>query len=116
MALKLYIKPTCTTCKKALAKLDACGVDYETVDLFEATPNVGELRALCEKLGLAPREILRSKDPAYDEHDLGSGKHTDAQLLQLMVKHPGLIQRPIVVKGRKAVLARPVERLDELID
>jgi arsenate reductase len=116
VTLKLYIKPTCTTCRNALAKLDACGVDYETVDLFEATPTAAELRALCDKLGVAPRDILRSKDPAYAEHDLGSGRLSDDQVLALMVKHPGLIQRPIVVKGRKAVLARPVEKLDELID
>ena len=116
MPLKLYIKPTCTTCRNALAKLDACGAEYETVDLFKDTPSVAELRELCDKLGVSPREILRSKDPAYDEHDLGSGKQTDAQILALMVKHPGLIQRPIVVKGRKAVLARPVDKLDALID
>jgi len=116
MPLKLYIKPTCTTCRNALAKLDACGAEYETVDLFKETPTAEELAELCRKLGVAPREILRSKDPAYDEHDLASGKHSDAQLLALMVKHPGLIQRPIVVKGRKAVLARPIDKLDALID
>ena len=113
--LTVYIKPTCTTCRKALSKLDECEVDYETVDLFETELTAPLLRGLCEKLGVPPREILRSKDPAYAEHDLGSGRHTDAQILDLMVKHPGLIQRPIVVQGRKAVLARPVERLDELL-
>lgn len=113
--LTVYIKPTCTTCRQALSKLDACEVDYETVDLFGAELSVGLLADLCRKLGVSPREILRSKDPAYADNDLGSGRHTDAQILALMVKHPGLIQRPIVVQGRKAVLARPVGRLDELI-
>ena len=113
--LTLYIKPTCTTCRKALAKLDQCDASYETVDLFETELTVPLLRGLCEKLGASPREILRSKDPAYAEHDLGSGEHTDAQILALMVKHPGLIQRPIVVQGRKAILARPIEKLDDLL-
>jgi arsenate reductase len=67
-------------------------------------------------LGVSPREILRSKDPAYDELGLGSGKHSDAQLLELMSKHPGLIQRPIVVRGKKAVIARPIERIEALLD
>ena len=113
--LTLYIKPTCTTCRQALSKLDACDVDYEAVDLFDTQLSAALLRDLCGKLGVGPRDILRKKDPAYEENDLGSGKHTDAQILALMVKHPGLIQRPIVVQGKKAVLARPVEKLDDLI-
>ena len=113
--LTLYIKPTCTTCRKALSKLDECEIEYETVDLFETELTPDLLRDLCRKLGVGPRDILRSKDPAYEENDLDSGRHSDAQLLALMVKHPGLIQRPIVVQGKKAVLARPVEKLDDLI-
>jgi arsenate reductase len=113
--LTIYLKPTCTTCRQAVAKLDACEVEYETVDLFKKTPTAEELAALCRKLGVAPREILRSKDPAYDEHDLGSGRQSDARILALMAKNPGLIQRPIIVKGRQAVLARPVEKIDALL-
>ena len=70
---------------------------------------------MCRKLGVSPREILRTKDPAYEEHGLGSGRHSDAQLLGLMAQHPGLIQRPIVVKGDKAVVARPVEAAEKLL-
>jgi arsenate reductase (glutaredoxin) len=114
--ITIYVKPTCTTCRKALDRLNECEVEYETVDLFKATPTVAELAALCQKLGLSPREILRAKDPAYEENDLGSGRHSEAQLLALMVQNPGLIQRPIVVKGRRAVLARPVEKIDALLE
>lgn len=113
--LTLYIKPTCTTCRQALARLEACEVEYETVDLFEAPLSVETLRGLCRQLGASPRDILRRKDPAFAEHDLGSERHSDDAILALMVKHPGLIQRPIVVRGQKAVLARPVDKLDELI-
>ena len=67
-------------------------------------------------LGVEPREILRTKDPAYEELGLASGEHSAAQLLELMARNPGLIQRPIVVRGRKAVVARPVEKIDELLD
>jgi len=66
-------------------------------------------------LGVAPREILRTKDPAYAELGLDSGRHSDAQLIALMAKHPGLIQRPIVVRGKKAVIARPVESIGTLL-
>ena len=86
-----------------------------TVDLFKAPPSAEELGALCRKLGVPPRELLRKKDPAYEAHGLGSGRHTDSQLLKLMAANPGLIQRPIVVKGDRAVVARPAEAAAELL-
>ena len=64
---------------------------------------------------MKPREILRTKDAAYEELGLASGKHSDAQLIELMAKHPGLIQRPIVVRGKKAVVARPIENIEALL-
>ncbi len=85
------------------------------VDLFKAPPSAAQLAELCRKLGVSPREILRKKDPAYAAHGLDAAKLGDAKLLALMAANPGLIQRPIVVKGRKAVLARPVEAIEELI-
>jgi len=66
-------------------------------------------------LGVKPREILRTRDAAYEELGLESGTHSDAQLLELMAKHPGLIQRPIVVRGKKAVVARPIENIATLL-
>ena len=66
-------------------------------------------------LRVSPREILRKKDPLYEELGLDSGRHSDAQLLELMSKHPGLIQRPIVVRGKRAVVARPVESIETLL-
>lgn len=89
---------------------------FDTVDLVRTPPDAAELAALVRKLGVRPRDLLRAKDPAYDRLGLGSGKHSDAQLVELMAAHPGLIQRPIAVRGRKAVVARPVEKLAELLD
>lgn len=74
------------------------------------------MQALLRKLGLSPRELLRAADPAYGEHGRGSGRHSEARLLELMAAPPGLIQRPIVVRGKKAVVARPVEKIAALID
>jgi arsenate reductase (glutaredoxin) len=62
-----------------------------------------------------PRDILRKKDPAYEQLRFDSGRHTDAELLELMSRNPGLIQRPIVVKGAKAVVARPAEAAEALL-
>lgn len=91
-------------------------MSFETVDLLKATPGAADLAALVRKLGVAPRELLRTKDPAYEELGLASGKHSDGQLLELMAAHPGLIQRPIAVRGRRAVIGRPVEKLAAILD
>jgi arsenate reductase len=85
------------------------------VDLFKNRLSAAQIGDLCRKLGVAPREILRTKDPEYEAHGLASGRHSDAELLALMAEHPGLIQRPIVVKGDRAVVARPVESLEGLL-
>jgi len=86
-------------------------VAFETVDLFKRRLTAKELGEIVRKLGVSPREILRTRDPAYDQNDLGSGKHSDARILELMAQNPGLIQRPIVVRGDRAVVARPAEAL-----
>lgn len=85
------------------------------VDLFENPPTAAQLGELCRKLGVSPREILRTKDPAYAEHRLDTAKLSDAKLLALMAANPGLIQRPIAVKGNRAVVARPVEAIDSVL-
>ena len=85
------------------------------MDIVKQPPSAEALRGLCKKLGLRPGEILRKKDPAYKHNDLGSGRHSDDELLELMAANPGLIQRPIAVKGRRAVVARPVEAIDSLL-
>jgi arsenate reductase len=90
-------------------------VAFETVDLFRTPLGAAELRALLRKLGASPRDVLRTKDPAYAQHGLASGRHTDEQLIALMAANPGLIQRPIVVRGPRAVVARPVEAIEALL-
>lgn len=86
------------------------------MDVIKEPPNVETLRTLCRKLAVRPADLLRKQDPAYEEHGLGSGRHSDERLLALMARHPGLIQRPIVVKGQRAVVARPIEAIDALLD
>ena len=72
-----------------------------------------ELKQILGYLGMGPRDVLRTHDKAYKENGL-TGKETDAQLIQLMAAHPTLLQRPIGVRGKKAILGRPPEKLLEL--
>ena len=89
---------------------------FEIVDLFEQPLDTAALKALLGRLGLRPRDVLRSRDPAYAELGLDDPKASDARLLAALAAHPGLIQRPIVARGKKAVVARPVERAAAVVD
>ena len=89
------------------------GEEFEAVNYFEQPLTAESLKRLLREAGLEPQEALRTKEAAYRELVAGKKLGND-QLIRLMVAHPELIQRPIVVRGGKAVLARPVEKLSRL--
>jgi arsenate reductase (glutaredoxin) len=74
-----------------------------------------KLTELVRKLKLKPRELLRKSEPVYKELGLANGEFSDNELIELMVEHPDLLQRPIVERGERAVLGRPVENVKELL-
>lgn len=113
--ITVYEKPACTTCRKLHTLLVENGVDFETVDYHVTGLGDQELRELLRKAGVGPRAILRTREPLVKELDLERSDLPDEQLIALMVEHPQLVQRPIVVSGERAVLARPVERVLELL-
>jgi arsenate reductase len=113
--LTIYQKPTCTTCRTVMKMLQASGVDFDSINYYiEPIPKV-KLKELLRKMGMKPRELLRSKEPIHKQLKLAERKLSDDQLIDLMVKHPDLIQRPIIEKGQRAILARPPERLKEIL-
>lgn len=113
--LIVYEKPTCTTCRQLANILREAGVDYEAVDYFLDPIPRDELVRLIGMLGISPRELLRTREEKYRELDLGRAELTDSEILDAMAAHPELVQRPIVVKGDRAVLARPAERVREIL-
>lgn len=113
--ITVYEKPTCTTCRNLYALLRERGVDFDSVDYHVTGIEEPELRELLEKLGTGPREILRTREPLVKELGLDDPAVSDEQLIAQMVAHPELVQRPIVVSGDRAVLARPVERVLDLL-
>ena len=89
------------------------GVEYESVNYLEHPLSADELNKLLQRAGLRPHDVLRTKEPAYRE--LVAGRDlSDEELLEALAAHPELLQRPIVVRDNKAVLARPVENLKKL--
>ncbi len=113
MTIELICKKTCSTCRKAVALLDERGIDYRYREYTDEPLSKKELKDVLGKLGLGPKDVLRKHDKAYKELGL-TGDESDARLVDLMVEHPTLLQRPIGVKGKKAVVGRPVENLLEL--
>jgi arsenate reductase len=114
--LTIYEKPTCTTCRKLNALLAERGIDAERIDYHVTGLTEDEIRELVRKAGVGPRELLRTREPVYKELGLGERDVSDDELIALMAEHPQLLQRPVVVRGDRAVLARPVERVLELLD
>lgn len=111
--ITVYEKPTCTTCRVVKKELTEKGVEFEAINYFEQPLTADLLKKLLKTAGLKPAEAIRTKEEAYKKYVAGKDLGDD-QLIALMVKHPELIQRPIVVKGGKAVIPRPVEKLKEL--
>ncbi len=112
--LVMYQKPTCTTCRQVMAILKESGVDFDAIDYIIDPIPLPKLRELVRKLGLPPRELLRTKEKAYAELDLAQRQLSDDELLHILADHPELLQRPILERGPRAVLARPPERAREI--
>jgi arsenate reductase len=113
--LTVYEKPTCTTCRKLHALLTERGVDFESVEYHVTGIEEGELRELLRKADIGPRALLRTREPLVKELRLDRPETSDEQLIARMVEYPQLVQRPIVVNGERALLARPIERVLELL-
>jgi arsenate reductase (glutaredoxin) len=111
--ITVYEKPSCTTCRVVKKHLTENNVEFQAINYFEQPLSADTLKRLLKSAGLKPSECLRTKEEAYKKYVAGKDL-TDDQLIAAMIAHPELIQRPIVVKGGKAVLARPIEKLKDL--
>jgi len=112
--ITVYEKPTCTTCRKVAKALIDNGVDFEKVNYYVEPFSKTKLQSLLKKMKMKPSEILRKNEKVYKDLKFKEKHYTENQILDLMIKHPDLVQRPIVEKGSKAILARPPEKIIEL--
>lgn len=116
-SLVIYEKSSCSACRKLTGLLRKRGIDYEAVEYQVTGLTQEQIRDLLDKLDSGPREILRMRGPMAEELDLANPeRYSDDELIALMAEHPQLMQRPIVVCGDRAVLARPAERALELLN
>lgn len=113
--ITLYHNPRCSNSRGALALLRERGIEPAIVDYLAQPLDAAQLTALVTRLGVPVRELLRAKEAAYAELDLGNPARSDAELIAAVAAHPELLNRPIVLTPRGALLCRPPERVLELL-
>ncbi|WP_428326789.1 arsenate reductase family protein [Nitrosopumilus sp.] len=104
--MKIFHKPACITCKKTISEIERMNVDIEKRDFFKDPFSETELKKIIKMTDKKPSELLRKRDKMYKELDLENNKKTDAQIIKLMVKYPGLILRPIIISKNKAYVGK----------
>jgi len=111
----IYHNPRCSKSRNTLALLQEKGIEPQVVLYLDDPPDVAQLKALLGKLGMRAGDLVRRGEEEYKSCGLDRDS-SDAEILQAMAAHPRLIERPIVVRGRRAVLGRPPENVLQLMD
>jgi len=115
MPVTIYHNPRCSKSRQTLALLRERGIEPRIVEYLRTPPDAETLTRLLGLLGLGARDLLRRKEPPYKELGLDDAGKSEAELVAAMVSHPVLIERPIVVKGARAALGRPPEKVLEIL-
>jgi len=115
MQVKIYHNPRCSKSRQTLQLLQEHEIEPEVVEYLETPPDKTTLRKILKQLGLSPRDLIRRKENEYKENQLDDPSLTDDQLIDAMVKYPKLIERPIVVTDKGAVIGRPPEKVLEVL-
>jgi arsenate reductase len=113
--ITIYQKPTCSTCREAVKLVEASGQPFTAINYYEQPFTKALLKGLLKKAGLSAKDILRTKEDVYKELGLAKKQVSEDELIDLMLKHPDLIQRPLVEKGKKVILARPAETVKKVL-
>lgn len=112
--IKIFHNPRCRKSRETLALIEDKGVDPEIVFYLENVPSQKQLKEIIKMLGIKAHDLVRKTEAIYKENYKGK-EYSESEWIKLMVKHPKLIERPIVIKGKKAVLGRPPENVLDLL-
>lgn len=115
MTSTILHNPKCSTSRNALALMQASGETFKVVEYLKTPPSREYLVELLAKMQMPPRELMRSKEAVFTELGLDNPDVTDDQLIDAMVEHPILINRPIVITDKGAVLCRPLENIFDVL-
>jgi arsenate reductase len=111
----IYHNPQCGTSRNALALLREAGVEPRVIEYLKTPPNRADLTALLARIGIPPRGILRRRGTPYDELGLGDTALSDEALIDAILAHPILMERPVVTSAKGAVIGRPVEKIRAIL-
>jgi arsenate reductase len=115
MSVEIYHNPRCSKSRQTLQLLKDHGVEPQVVEYLKTPPDRAALERILDMLGLEPRDLMRKKEQEYKNNNLADPNLTRDQLIDAMLAHPRLIERPIVIKDGKAALGRPPEQVLEII-
>ena len=110
----IWHNPRCSKSRAGLKYLEEQGIDHEVVRYLDTPPSEAQIREVLGKLGISPRKLMRTKEAIYRELGLKNVTDDDA-LIAAMAEHPKLIERPVVIHRDKAVVARPAEKIAEIV-
>ena len=111
----IYHNPACTTSRKVLGMIRDAGIEPRVVEYLKAPPDRAELLDLLHRMGIRPRDLLRRRGTPYDALGLGDPAKSDDALIDAILAHPILMERPVVVGPRGVRLCRPPERVHEVL-
>lgn len=111
MQVKIYHNPRCSKSRQTLQLLRGQGIDPEVIEYLKTPPDAQELDDILQKLGMEPRDLIRKTESDYETSGLRDEKLDREALIKGMVKHPILIERPIVIANGKAAIGRPPENI-----
>lgn len=115
MQVTIYHNPRCSKSRQTLKLLEKHGVDPDIVEYLKTPPDAEELNRILDLLGMEPRQLMRTGEGVYKEHQLDDPDLSRDQLVAAMIEHPVLIQRPIVVAGNRARIGRPPEDVLDIV-
>lgn len=113
--VRILFNPECSKCRLTMDILNDKGLDTTVVEYLKSPPSGAELSEVLNLLGIEPRDLMRKHEKPYKENNLDNTELSREQLIQAMVEHPILIQRPIVINGKKAIIGRPPERVLDIL-
>ena len=113
--VRIFYNPGCSKCRLTMAILDDKGLNTSVIEYLKTPPNSDELTEILELLGIEPRELMRKHEKPYQENNLDDPVLTHEQLIQAMIDNPILIERPIVISGKKAIIGRPPEKVFDIL-
>ena len=115
MSIRIYHNPRCSKSRQTLQLLQEQAIEPEVIEYLKTPPSAGELAKVLKMLGLAPRDLIRRKEAEYKSSGADNPELSDTQLIEIMVAHPKLIERPIVINDSKAAIGRPPEQVLDIL-